>query len=237
MISQIAAAVMYLSWLFVNIKTNDRRLGSFAELKISALRNRRFPVFTMPGVLLSSLSMQVPIFALTYLGAEIVLGAFNRARSLVSMPSTLIGEAVGQGFRARASRLYRETGTCRALMVKSIVGMMLIGLFPFGILFVWGEPIVELYLGPEWKIAGTIATILSPMLFLRFISTPFGAVFQFTGRQKLAFQLNVVFSVLIISTVSSCLYLNMGALGIITAFSFAYASVHAVQLVAAVIIS
>ena len=237
MISQIAAAALYVSWLFADIGSNKRRIASYRELKISALRNRRFPFFTLPGVLLSSMSMQVPIFALTFLGAETALGAFNRARSLVSMPSTLMGEAVGQGFRARASRQYRETGTCRTLMVKSMLGMSLLGFFPFGVLFVWGEPVIALYLGPEWKIAGTIATILAPMLYLRFISAPFGAVFQFTGRQKLAFKLNVVFSILIISSVSYCLYIGVDALGVITAFSVAYAAVHTVQLITSIVIS
>lgn len=237
LVSQTVAAVMYLSWLLPYFRTEPLGKNPISHLKISALRNRRFPLYTLPGVTLSAISLQIPVLALSQLGAERELGAFNRARSLVSMPITLVGQAVGQGFVARASQQYREFGGCRALMIKSAAGMMALGILPFGILMVWGETIIQFYLGSDWKIAGTIAKILAPMLYLRFIVTPFVGVFQFTGRQKLAFILNVLYSALILTSILIAIYAGVGALGVITVFSIGYAFVYGTHLIISIWIS
>ena len=81
------------------------------ELANMARRHWRFPVFTLPTSISEQFTQQVPLLAMGMVGADASVGAFSRARQIVSMPLTLLGSAVAQVFRREASVDYQRTGT------------------------------------------------------------------------------------------------------------------------------
>lgn len=161
-----------------------------------AHRHRRFPIYTMPSELVSTINLQLPVFALGFVGAVALVGSFTRARQLVSMPITLLGSSIGQVFRQRASKDYHEYGSCRPIFKRTFIALLLIGIPPTVILMVVAPDLFRLFLGPNWGEAGEVASILAPMLLLRLICSPLSTVFYFTGAQRVDFILSLLGAVI-----------------------------------------
>ena len=202
----------------------------FRRLAVLIRRHWKFPAFTLPAEFAGQVNMQVPVFFLTAIGADATLGAFTRARQLVSMPMTTLGGAVAQVFRRDAADQYRATGTCRPLMRKTAGALLAVGLPPF-LTIIWQGPLIfETYLGPNWREAGELARILAPMLLLRLIVSPLATVFYFTGRQSLDLRL-ILASVVILLTSTSVGWMFGGATGIVWAFAGGYGLIYVIYAV------
>lgn len=204
--------------------------AGWRRLKILFLRYRRFPIFTLPSELLGIINQQLPVFALSTLGATGLAGAFSRAFQLVAAPITLVGVAVGQVFRQAASEDYRNTGTCAPLFRRTGLALFAIG-FPCCIVCILFAPsIFALYLGPNWQEAGVVAQVLAPMLLLRLVASPLSTVFLFTESQH--HDAKVMFG-------AFCLCASMVVAGamafddpmaVIIGFSLSYSLIYIVQL-------
>lgn len=195
------------------------------RLALLIRRHWKFPAFTLPAEFAGQVNLQVPIFFLSAIGADATLGAFSRARQLVSVPMTTLGGAVSQVFRRDAADHYRTMGTCRPLMLKTAGALFAVGLLPSLILMWQGPLLFETYLGPNWREAGELARILAPMLLLRLIVSPLATVFYFTGKQSLDFRLTIASSVILLTSMSLGLKVG-GATAIIWAFAGGYGLIY-----------
>lgn len=196
-----------------------------------ARRHWRFPAVTMPSEVAGQINMQVPIFALTAIGAHSAVGAFARARQLVSLPVTAIGGAVAQVFRRDASLQYRAGGNCRPLMLRTAGGLLAAGIGPCVLLILLAPRLFEIYLGPNWREAGELARIMAPMLLLRVVVSPLTTVFYFTENQVLDLWL------MLLSTAAMALFVGGAwlwfgsAVSIVTGFSLGYGLVYVIYFV------
>ena len=116
------------------------------------------------------------------MSADASVGAFTRARQLVSMPLTLLGSAVTQVFRRDASTLNQRTGDCRPLAKRVALSLLALGLAPCILFMVWAPEIMVFVLGPAWAEAGVMARVLAPMLLVRIIASPVSSVVYFTDH-------------------------------------------------------
>ena len=192
-----------------------------AQLRRMFQRHWRYPAFTLPSELLDRINNQAPILALTVLGVAATLGAFSRARQLVSIPATIAGEALAQVFRQEGAIQYRETGSCRRLMIQTAAGLFALGIVPC-LTFVFLAPwMFRVYLGPAWVEAGELARILAPMLLLRVTAYPLLQAFQFTGNQALNFRLTLLSTAVMIALLGAALVIYGTAQEVVIAFSIA----------------
>ena len=193
-----------------------------------ARRHWRFPAFTLPSGFLAQFNMQVPIFALTLVGADSALGSFARARQLVSMPVTALGKAASQVFRREGAEAYRKTGNCRPLMIRTALWLFAGGLVPCILFILFAPALFTFYLGPDWGEAGELARLLAPMLLLRLVTSPLTTVFQFTGHQANDLTLMALSAVILLSALSIA-WVGWGtAYAIVTGFSIGYGIIYSV---------
>lgn len=204
---------------------------SLALLALYARRHWRFPAYTLPSEFSGQVNMQIPIFALTVIGAEASLGAFARARQLVTLPVTTLGSAVAQVFRRDAAALFRETGSCRPLMLRTALSLFAAGILPC-LLFVWSAPwLFTVYLGPDWREAGELSQILAPMLLLRVVTSPLTSVMFFTGNQSLHLRLMMVSALILAITIGSA-WEGWGSVkAIVAGFSVGYGIVYIIYFI------
>lgn len=198
------------------------------RLRILVLRHWKFPAFTLPSEFSGQLNLQAPVFALTALGADSTLGAFTRARQLVSMPLTVVGQSVAQVFRREASQLFRETGSCRALMLRTAGWLFAAGIGPCLLFMAFAPWLFAVYLGPDWREAGEIARLLAPMLLLRVMVSPITTVFYFTGEQALDLKLMLVSTALIAVAIALGWAMGGTAMSVVCAFALGYSVVYIV---------
>jgi O-antigen/teichoic acid export membrane protein len=90
----------------------------------------------------------------------------------VAAPATLIAGSVLSVFKEEASRQYRVHGECKAIYGVAFKRLSVLGIFPFGVLYLFSEELFSLIFGANWVQAGEIASILAPMLYLQFVASP-----------------------------------------------------------------
>ena len=203
---------------------------SWRALKWVARRHWRFPAFTLPTSISEQFTQQIPILAMGFTGADASVGAFARARQLVSMPLTLLGSAVTQVFRRDASALYQQTGDCRALAARVSLSLLAIGVVPCGLFMIWAPEIMVFVLGPAWAEAGVMARVLAPMLLVRIIASPVSSVFYFTDNQALDFKLTLTSTAALSLMILGAFAADVTPLQLVGLFSVGYSAIYLAQL-------
>jgi O-antigen/teichoic acid export membrane protein len=192
---QAVSAILYL---VLYRKMVPERVGvSWRRLAVLARRHRDFVLFTQPSEFVGTINLQLPAFMLTAIGAAPILGAFSRARQLISMPLNLLGSSIGQVFRQRAAEQFRLTGSCISIYRKTLFSLAAIGFMPTIIGMYFAPSFMRFYLGPKWEEAGHIARIIAPMVYLGLVTSPLSNIFYFQGRQREELILNVCGSIML----------------------------------------
>lgn len=169
----------------------DTRLVTLEKIKNAAKRYIKFPVFSSWAALLNSLGLQLPILLLSSMYGTEVTGSFGFAKKVLAMPMTFLGVAIGEVFFSEASSIVR-TNPKRLITLSRILNkkLILIGIFPFTVLTLFGPAIFSFIFGEAWRDAGKYASILSIMLFTGFVTTPISNVFNILERQLLGLAIN-----------------------------------------------
>jgi O-antigen/teichoic acid export membrane protein len=143
-----------------------------------------YPKYLVPATLASELSGSLPILLLTNFFSSTITGFFSFANRIVALPISLIGNAIGEVYRQKASEDYALYGNCESLFLQTLKKLAIMGIIPFAVLFFGGEYLFRLAFGTEWVEAGRIAKYLSFMIFFQLISTPLAFTISFNRSQK-----------------------------------------------------
>ncbi len=231
-LSQLVQLAAYLLLLW-DLRATIIPWPGLARLRVLVRRHWKFAAFALPSEFSSQINLQMPVFALSLLGANATLGSFTRARQLVSMPVTVVGQSVAQVFRREASELYRKTGSCRPLMWRTALLLLVTGIVPCSIFVVFAPFLFSFYLGPAWREAGEIAQILAPMLLLRVVVSPLTTVFFFTGNQVLDLKLMITSALLMALSIGMGWALGGTALSVVWAFAMCYGVIYLIYTIEA----
>ena len=200
---------------FLNIRSH-LRFSTPLRTKLDILKKYNdFPKFAMPAIFIDQFSRQLPVYFTSYLIATEFTGQFSLAYRMLSIPEMIIGVSIGQIFYKKLSESKEKSMSTRKMLIKVWTSLLLIGLFPFTLIFFFGEPIFSFVFGDEWQTAGNIASLLAPMLLIMFISTPASSVFTVYRSQQRSLFINIV--VLLART--STLYFGLSYMPVFEALS------------------
>jgi len=90
------------------------------EWVVLAKRYIEFPKYSLPGSIIDTSNSQLPtlMIASFYLSSEV--GFYAMAGSLLTIPASVISEAVMNVFRQRANEEMDKTGNCRKYITKFV---------------------------------------------------------------------------------------------------------------------
>lgn len=160
---------------------------------ISLLKDyRRFPLYQMPANLVSSVSQQIPIQMMEALYSASVLGMYSMAQKIMSLPATLLAGPINRVYFREASQRYTEGKDIGEFTFKILETNIKLAIFPVCAFIVGGEWIFALFLGEQWRTAGTFAAILSLYYLISFCSSCLSGGFVIIRRNRL----NLCFSFL-----------------------------------------
>lgn len=161
----------------------------WCEITRVAGRYRRFPLFSTWEGLFNTAGMQLPPLMFAGLFSPAAAGLYSLANSVLSLPMSLIGGAIGQVFFANAAEAYR-TGKLGPLIAQLHDKLAHIGMPPALVLMLLGPDLFGFVFGPQWRQAGEFARWMAPWLYLVFVASPISTLFAVMERQKqgLAFQ-------------------------------------------------
>ncbi|WP_462380536.1 lipopolysaccharide biosynthesis protein [Pseudomonas sp. Marseille-QA0892] len=137
-----------------------------------AKRHIDFPCYRFPQLLINTLSQNLPTLVLAaYFGAA-AAGFFALCKQTLSMPTNLIGKSVADVYYPRLSKAAHDGEAIGGLLLKATLALGLVGLLPFGTVFVAGPWLFALVFGHQWEIAGEFARWLALAEYLILVSRP-----------------------------------------------------------------
>lgn len=160
-------------------------------IKQVAIRYQRFPKFSTWASLVNTAGHQLPpiLFAAFFtVGAA---GLYALAHRILTLPTTLIGGAIGDVFFSHAADAHREN-RLGELYLKLQDTLIQIGLPPAMILVVAGSDLFALVFGEAWREAGVFSQWLAISIFAGFVVSPLSQVFIVLEKQKTGLILQTV---------------------------------------------
>ena len=170
-IGQLISTVLIGRGIWKKNKEYFFRIKPQCEIAL-AKRYINHPKHIVIAQLIGIVAQQMPVFIVSGLFPLTTVGFFSMAYNLVSIPSALVANAIGDVYRQRISVAYHERGEFRDLFIKTLTKTSFIALLPYVIIYFVSPFIFELVFGSQWKVAGEYAQILIVSSFFRFILTP-----------------------------------------------------------------
>jgi O-antigen/teichoic acid export membrane protein len=181
----------------------------FKRIVWSARRYVRFPIFLAPSQLLNAAGVHVPVFFLSFMYGNQLIGYYGLANTIVNLPTLLIGNSVGDVFYGEAASIGKKyPEKLLKLSRKLFIRLLLLGLLPLIALVLFGPYLFSIVFGANWYEAGYYARILAFLVFARLIFMPLSRIFEVYEKQKEVLILDslriiLVLSVFIISSLAS----------------------------------
>ena len=113
---------------------------------------------------------------LTYIGSrygEGFTGQFALVLGTLALPTTLVGNAIGQVFYQRASQLFANGSAFSALLLANARLLFFIALPAFLFVALTGPFLYPLVFGSQWHLAGETAQIYAVAAAFSFMTVPF----------------------------------------------------------------
>lgn len=148
---------------------------------------RKFPIFSIWTGFVHEISQNIPVFFFSASFSPKVVGLYALSFNILNRPLDMISHSLTKVILQRFAALNANHERLENVFTKATLGLILLGIVPCGILYVWGASIFSVAFGQKWSAAGQYAAALTPWLFMAFIMTP--ATQVLTVRQKLGFNL------------------------------------------------
>ena len=191
-----SAAAVYLGRTLARSERNYFKAFKLSSMKKIALRYKKFPIYSTWSGLFNSVSVQIPIFLLSYFFAEEIVGHYSFSHRLLSMPMTVLGMAIGQVFFKKAAEQKDNPLKLKKITYELYKKLVIIGMLPMLVLTFFADIIFPFIFGNEWLTAGQYTQYLSLWILFVFISSPLGNLFSVLEKQ----QQGLIFNILLLVT-------------------------------------
>ena len=171
---------------------------SYNQIKLLSKKYINFPKYILPDQLINNLGQSIPVLFIGAFYSNTEVGYYSMAIQVLSVPISVISEALSAVFRQRANEDYIKCGSCLPIYKRLLLRMTLLGFFgTVSLLFVLPQ-LFDLVLGTQWKISGQYSQILLPMITLYFISMSLSGVFIVVRKMKISMYWQIYFTLITI---------------------------------------
>lgn len=179
--------------ILVNKDTFKKLLFKDGQIKDVFNKHKHFPLYDLPGSIFGLLSIQLPIYILSYGFGANAVGQFGFATSLLEMPMRLLGYSIQPVFLQKATEVYyNNPDGLKDITYKLFKKMFLLGVIPFSILIVFGNDIFAFVFGQKWRLAGLFTSYMGCFYLFRLVSEPLISILIVTNEQKVNFRFQVL---------------------------------------------
>ena len=156
-----------------------------------ALRHNRFPKFDLPAAGLNALGANLPQMLLAVLFYPAVAGYYILAYRVISLPVSIVGQAVGQALYGHAAEALRA-GQLDRLVRRTAMLLLLLISGPLIFIFLYGELLFSWIFGQQWATAGVYASWLMLGASIQFVYSPLSLMLLATAGQHLNLAIQLV---------------------------------------------
>jgi O-antigen/teichoic acid export membrane protein len=177
-------------------KEDSYRLNKVNKLKIFALikRYKKLPIFNLPNALVDGFRLSGINILIGAIYTTSILGQFSLAWKMIQMPMGLIGSSLSQVFFQKVATTKRDE---LGILVKKFMLRAFIVAFPiFVTIYIYAVDIFIIVFGKNWEVAGEVASVLTPWLFLNFLTSPLANLFVVLNKQEIVLGVSFLYMIL-----------------------------------------
>jgi O-antigen/teichoic acid export membrane protein len=153
---------------------------------------RDFPMYRAPEVFINAISQTLPVLALTTFFGPVAAGFYSIGKKVLEMPSQLIGNSVGDVFYPRISEASHNKEDIKKILKKATLSLAAIGIFPFGVIILFGPSLFNFVFGSDWLMAGEYARWIAVWSYFGFMNIPSIKTLPVIGEQKFHLHFSIV---------------------------------------------
>lgn len=187
-LGQITQVIFLFIATYKNLIKHQHHL-SFSRMFFLLKKYKDIPLYNTLINFSNTLSNEIPILMITkYFGLDFA-GIYGLAIKVGKAPSGVIEEPISQVFFNKASETYNNRGDLYGLIKTTFYHLLKIA----GIIFI---PILaisfflDIVFGENWTDVGLYLRILSPWLFVAFLTSPITSLVSIFNKQKVFLILN-----------------------------------------------
>ncbi|MGO5542851.1 lipopolysaccharide biosynthesis protein [Blautia sp. HCP3S3_H10_1] len=169
---------------------NVRKIERYKKLLI---KYKKFPLFSAPNNLVNTFAIQLPILMLASLYDQEVVGNFSFANSIVGLPTTFVGTAIGQVFYAKIAKYGSDDlKKMKSDAKKMTLRMSEIGIIGYGLLAIIAPELCCFVFGKQWQVAGEYIRYMCINALMSFIILPIGRILEIVNQQQIGLIFNII---------------------------------------------
>jgi O-antigen/teichoic acid export membrane protein len=140
------------------------------------------------------------IFLISGFFGILAIGFYGFTIRTLQAPLNMIGNSFSIVFYKEVSEKINKKERITKLLRSTITTLSLLSFPLFLILMVWGPQLFEFAFGEVWREAGMYARILSPWLFLNFISSPVSHLPVILNKQRQFFLFSLIGNIAVVAS-------------------------------------
>lgn len=200
-----------------------------------AIKYSDFPRYRALQSFLNPLSQSLPIIFMASMFGPVIVGFYALSRSLLALPVSVIGNAVGSVFYPKFNKLYLSGGKLTLSLLKIQAFLLILGLLPFFIIVVFGPDIFTFVFGEEWTIAGEYARWISIWQFFALLNRPCNMVFNVFKMLKFTLAIEVFGLLLRVFSIVFIFWLTSNSTYVVVGFCLMGALVNLISIVSCIV--
>lgn len=224
----MAVNAVYLI-LKLNLSFSSVRQVSLEKLYTLSIKLKRFPLFLVPSTLLDRVAAQIHIFVFSSVFGNSIAGAMGVYNRVVGLPTSLIGNAVGDVYKRRISELLKGKQSCRNVFIKTGLSLFIMAAPISCILFFFAPEIFMFVLGDQWKQAGEITSFLSINFLLAFVISPLAGILYLRENQRIDLLIQIILVISLAIGMTIAVYENSFKIALST-YAISFGVKYLVQL-------
>ncbi len=175
-------------------KTDVREVTETNSTPIKELAKQHsdFPLYRSPQVFLNAVSQNLPVLMLTSFFGPASAGFYSLGLRVLSIPTQLIGQSVGDVFYPRIANAANEGESLSKLIIQATLSLAAVGVIPFGIIIAFGPWLFELIFGVDWGFAGEYARWIAVWTYFMFLNNPSVKSLPVLSAQKFHLKFTIV---------------------------------------------
>lgn len=177
---------LYLLKNFISFCKNKKYQFEASNIYQNAKTYQNMPKFSVWGALADSTSVQMPVFMIARFFELNIVGAFSLIFRVLSLPMSLIGQALSQVLYQRVVELSIENPKdLYKFIFKTFIFLVITTIPMIIIISFFGEGIFVFIFGESWRTAGAMSVVLVYAIAVRFAVSPLSTVLSLSKNIKL----------------------------------------------------
>ena len=192
---QLAAQFVSAAYLTTRIRSKISagfRLISFRKIKNQATHYSAYPKYNMFQNFTTNLSGSLPVLMFSWGISPEAAGLYGFAYMFVFKPLGLFSLSMQQVFQQKIIEQHHQGISIMRDVKQLVVRFALAGLLPFIILAVWAPSIFTYLFSAGYTETGVYVSILTPWLFMIFLTSHLSFLPELFFRQRKAMTINVI---------------------------------------------